>query len=77
MFPIPRLVSLAIAAPLRLLLRKDRPENGRELLATAAVYLVILVVLSLPFILLDIPGYIGWGAWPSWLGSVRPWNLRW
>jgi protein-S-isoprenylcysteine O-methyltransferase Ste14 len=77
LFPIPRFVSLAITAPVRLLLRKDRPENGRELLVIAAIYLVILVILSLPFILLEIPGHIGWGAWPSGLGTIRPWSLRW
>ena len=27
------------------------------------VYLAILVLLSLPFLLLDIPGYVGWGGW--------------
>jgi protein-S-isoprenylcysteine O-methyltransferase Ste14 len=75
-FPLPEFASAVITAPLRLLLRKDRPENGRELLVTAALYLVILVVLSLPFILLGIPGYVGWGAWPSGLGAIRPWSLR-
>jgi protein-S-isoprenylcysteine O-methyltransferase Ste14 len=77
MLPLPKFVSVVITAPMRLLLHKDRPENGKELLVTVVVYLVILVVLSLPFILLDVPGYLGWGAWPSMSGPIRPWFLRW
>jgi protein-S-isoprenylcysteine O-methyltransferase Ste14 len=77
MFPLPKFVSVVITAPMRLLLHKDRPENGKELLVTVVVYLVILVVLSLPFILLDVPGYLGWGAWPSISGPIRPLFLRW
>ena len=64
MFPLPRFISEVITAPIRLLLKKDRPENGKELLVTFVVYLAILVLLSLPFLLLDIPGYVGWGGWP-------------
>jgi hypothetical protein len=72
MLPVPRGVSRLIAAPVRLLLGTDRPQNGRELVLTAVVYLVILVVLSLPFLLLGVPGHLGWGAWPSGLGAIRP-----
>ena len=77
LFPVPRFVAGAIGAPMRLLLHKDHPENGKELLVTVVAYLVVLIVLSLPFILLDIPGYLGWGAWPSMLGPIRPWFLWW
>lgn len=63
MFPLPKFISEVITAPIRLLLKKDRPENRKELLVTFVVYLAILVLLSLPFLLLDIPGYVGWGGW--------------
>lgn len=59
MLPLPKFISEVITAPIRLLLKKDRPENGKELLVTFVVYLAILVLLSLPFLLLDIPGYVG------------------
>jgi protein-S-isoprenylcysteine O-methyltransferase Ste14 len=65
MFPGPRIVSTAVAAPLRVLLKRDRPRNGRELVVTFALYATILVVLSLPFLLLDWPPR-GWMDWPSY-----------
>jgi hypothetical protein len=64
MFPLPRLVSDVITAPIRYSLKKDRPENRKELIVTFMVYLGLLVMLSLPFLLLDVPGYIGWTRWP-------------
>ena len=57
------LICVAVTAPLRLLLRKDRPENRWELL-TFVVYAAILVSLSLPFVLLDWPPGRGWMDWP-------------
>ena len=63
MFPLPKFISEVITAPIRLLLKKDRPENRKELLVTFVVYLATLVLSSLPSLLLDIPGYVGWGGW--------------
>ena len=65
MLPLPRCVSRAVNVPLRLLLKKDRPENRWELLLTFLVYAAILVLLSLPFALLDWPSGCGWMGWPS------------
>jgi protein-S-isoprenylcysteine O-methyltransferase Ste14 len=67
MFPIPRFVSAAITFPMRLLLKKDRPETGKELLAMFAVYAALLILLSLPFVLLDWPPGIGWSNWPGYM----------
>ena len=67
MFPIPKFVSAAIAFPMRLVLKKDRPETGKELLAAFAVYAALLILLSLPFVLLDWPQGIGWSAWPGYV----------
>jgi protein-S-isoprenylcysteine O-methyltransferase Ste14 len=70
MLPLPKIVSAVAAAPIRLLLKKDRPENRWELLLTFVVYTAILVLLSLPFVLLDWPPGRGWMDWPS-LGQGR------
>jgi len=67
MFRIPKFVSTAITFPMRLLLKKDRPETGKELLATFAVYATLLILLSLPFVLLDWPQGIGWSGWPGYM----------
>ena len=66
MFRIPKFVSTVITFPMRLLLKKDRPETGKELLATFAVYATILILLSLPFVLLDFPVGTGWSGWPGY-----------
>ena len=67
MLHIPKFVSTAITFPMRLALKKDRPETGKELLATFAVYATLLILLSLPFVLLDWPQGIGWSGWPGYL----------
>jgi len=53
--PLPRLVSKIISAPMRLVLRKDRPESGRDVLCVFALYGAILIALSLPFAAFDWP----------------------
>jgi len=70
MFPIPKFVSTVITFPIRLLLKKNRPETGKELVATFAVYATLLVLLSLPFVLLDFPAGIGWSGWPGYMPAI-------
>ncbi len=70
MFRIPRFVSAAITFPMRLLLKKNRPETGKELVATFAVYATLLIVLSSPFALLDWPPGIGWSDWPGFIPGI-------
>jgi len=67
MFPIPSFVATLTTSPIRLLLKKNRPETGKELLVTFAVYAVLLILLSLPFVLLDWPHGIGWSNWPGYI----------
>ena len=67
MFPIPKFVSTAITFPMRLVLKKDRPETGKELVAAFGVYATLLILLSLPFVLLDWPQGIGWSGWPGYM----------
>ena len=70
MLRIPKFVSTVITLPIRLLLKKDRPETGKELVATFAVYATLLVLLSLLFVLLDFPPGIGWSDWPRYMPSL-------
>ena len=65
MLPLPATLSRAISAPTRLVLRKDRPESGWDLVLAFALYLALIALLSLPFVLLDWPPSGGWMAWPS------------
>ena len=65
MFPIPKVISSVVTFPIRLLLKKNRPETGKELVATFAIYAALLILLSLPFVLLDFPQGIGWSGWPG------------
>lgn len=70
MFPIPKFVSTVITFPIRILLKKNRPETGKELLATFAVYSTLLILLSLPFVLIDWPPGIGWSGWPGYMPGI-------
>lgn len=49
MLPLPKFVSKAITAPHRLLLKKDFPESGKQVLYTFVIYCTILILLSLLF----------------------------
>jgi len=70
LFPIPRFISSVITSPIRVLLKKDRPENGREVIVVFLVYTAILVSLSMPFVLLGWPPGTGWPDWPY---NTWPW----
>ena len=64
MLPLPGLLSRVFSAPLRFVLRKERPENRWEVVLAYFIYLVILALLSLPFVLLNWPPGKGWMDWP-------------
>ena len=66
MLPLPGLISRIASAPMRAVLRKRYPENGRELVIVFVVYLAIFVLLSLPFVLLNWPQDLGWSDWPPY-----------
>lgn len=55
-----------MSAPMRAVLGKRYPESCRELAIVFVVYLAILVVLSLPFVLLNWPSHLGWSDWPPY-----------
>jgi protein-S-isoprenylcysteine O-methyltransferase Ste14 len=70
MFRVPSFVSAVLTLPIKLLLKKNRPETGRDLLATFAVYATLLILLSSPFVLLDWPPGVGWSDWPGFIPGI-------
>jgi len=72
MFPIPKFVTSLVTAPIRILFRKNQPENRKEIIATFAVYCLIFALLSLPFVLLNWPPGHEWWKWPVWPTSPGP-----
>jgi protein-S-isoprenylcysteine O-methyltransferase Ste14 len=64
LLPLPRFLSRVFSAPLRVVLRKERPENRWEVVQAYFIYLVALALISLPFVLLDWPAGKGWMDWP-------------
>lgn len=64
MLPLPESVSAVISFPMRVLLKRNRPENGLQVLVVFLVYSAILVLLSLPFVVLKWPSSMGWLLWP-------------
>ena len=62
LFPIPNFISKIIAFPVKLLLRKEQPESGKEVAIVFFVYLGILILLSLLFNAIDLMPRSGlWG----------------
>ncbi|MCJ7575185.1 MAG: DUF1295 domain-containing protein [Dehalococcoidia bacterium] len=70
MFRVPTFVSAVLTLPIKLLLKKSRPETGKELVATFAVYTTLLILLSSPFVFLDWPPGIGWSHWPGFIPGL-------
>jgi hypothetical protein len=46
LLPLPRFVTNVIAAPMRLVLQKDWPENGKEVAIVVVLYTLIIFLLS-------------------------------
>ena len=67
LIPIPNIISKFVTAPMRMLIKKNHPENGKELLVTFLVYVIILILLSLPFVTLNWPSGVGWSNWPAYI----------
>jgi hypothetical protein len=63
LFPLPGFLNRAISAPIRLILNKDKPDTRWDFVWTFGLYLGLVMLLSLPFILLDWPQN-GWMNWP-------------
>jgi len=50
MLPLPKQISNLVTLPMKKLLGKSRPENGREIASTILLYSIILILLSTPLI---------------------------
>ena len=53
MIPLPRFLSILLMAPYRLIIKKDFPQNGLEILYTFVIYLTLLIASSLLVLLLN------------------------
>ena len=53
LLPLPRFVTRIIAAPMRLVLRKDWPESGKDVAIVVVLYTVILLLLSYVYEMFD------------------------
>lgn len=65
LLPIPRSLRRIFRAPLRLAGGRRYPEGSRQLFAAFVIYLILAMLLSLPFVLADWPPGLGWSDWPS------------
>ena len=54
MLPLPRFLSKLLMAPYRLILKKDFPQNGFEILYTFVIYLTLLIASSLIVLLFNV-----------------------
>lgn len=64
LLPLPAFVSRVISWSFRLVLRKERPEHGWEVLVILLLYTGILVLLSVPFVVFHWPPDTGWFRFP-------------
>lgn len=71
MFPIPKFATLLVTAPIRIMFGKNQPENRKEIIGTFAVYCLIFLLMSLPFVLLNWPP----GEWWKWPYIVWPFHI--
>lgn len=49
LMPLPRIISKFIKLPLKIIIKKDFPENKKEILLSILVYDILLIILSIPF----------------------------
>jgi protein-S-isoprenylcysteine O-methyltransferase Ste14 len=62
--PMPRAITRAIAYPFRRITGRDQPRSGWDLVWVFGIYIILVALLSLPFVVLDWPGGRGWASWP-------------
>lgn len=64
LFPVPRFIARLVSWPMRLVLRKELPESGREVAVVVLLYAVILVLISVPCMMNDWPPLYRWHGEP-------------
>lgn len=65
MIPLPGFISKAVTAPLKKFYQVKTPRNSWEILYLFVIYFGVLMLLSLPFYLLNFPPGLGWTTWPK------------
>lgn len=64
LMPLPRWLRTIVAAPMKWVLGSPSPESGRDVIRIVALYTVILILLSVPFVIFGWPAATGWYAFP-------------
>ena len=72
MFPVPNSLASLATATVRLLFGKNQPESMKEIIGTFAMYTLIFILLSLPFVLLNWPPGHEWWRWPAMPSGPGP-----
>ncbi len=65
LLPLPRALRPVLRAPLRLVVGHGYPRRRRDLLSVFVVYLLVAVLLSIPFVATGWPPGLGWSDWPG------------
>jgi protein-S-isoprenylcysteine O-methyltransferase Ste14 len=65
MIPLPNFISKAVTSPLKIWYKVNTTRNSWDNLYLFVIYLGLLVLLSLPFFLLNYPPGLGWMTWPK------------
>jgi protein-S-isoprenylcysteine O-methyltransferase Ste14 len=64
LLPLPKPVAAAASAPMRWILHGSVPESGAQVAVVVALYLGIVVLLSVPLVLIGWPAPTGWWGFP-------------
>jgi protein-S-isoprenylcysteine O-methyltransferase Ste14 len=64
LMPLPKWLNAVVSTPMRLVLRRTWPETGAQVALVTAVYAVLLIGMSIPFVVFDWPPRIGWWGFP-------------
>lgn len=65
MLPLPGFISRWISAPFKLILQKEWPDQRWDIVWTFGIYLALIIFLSLPCVILNLPPGGGWINWPE------------
>jgi hypothetical protein len=71
LFPIPKLINRVITYPMKLVLRKSYPETATDVILIFITYLVLIVLLSIPFVEIDLLPRSGLWGFPY---NIFPFN---
>ena len=76
MLPLPQVISKSLSIITSILIKKKVPTNKKEVAYLLIFYGIILVTLSLPFLVFDLPPDYGWATWPFNRYPRQPMDIR-